>query len=48
VKARPEIFGPETAYEREGDVGYVTFPCGYTIDDDGETINVRLVAEVPD
>ena len=34
------IFGPETAYEREGDVGYVTFPCGYTIDDDGETINL--------
>ena len=29
------IFGPETAYEREGDVGYVTFPCGYTLDGDG-------------
>ena len=26
------IFGPESAYEREGDVGYVTFPCGYTLD----------------
>ena len=25
------IFGPEAPYEREGDVGYVTFPCGYTL-----------------
>ena len=34
------IFGPETPYEREGDVGYVTFPCGYTVGDDGDTINL--------
>jgi predicted GH43/DUF377 family glycosyl hydrolase len=34
------IFGPEAPYEREGDVGYVTFPCGYTIGDDGDTINL--------
>ena len=34
------IFGPETAYEREGDVGYVTFPCGYTLDVDGDGINL--------
>lgn len=34
------IFGPEEVYEREGDVGYVTFPCGYTIGDDGDTINL--------
>jgi predicted GH43/DUF377 family glycosyl hydrolase len=34
------IFGPEAPYEREGDVGYVTFPCGYTIADDGDTINL--------
>jgi predicted GH43/DUF377 family glycosyl hydrolase len=34
------IFGPETPYEREGDVGYVAFPCGYTIADDGDTINL--------
>ncbi|MGE0447510.1 MAG: glycosidase, partial [Vicinamibacterales bacterium] len=34
------IFGPETAYEREGDVGYVTFPCGYTLDADGDGINL--------
>ena len=34
------IFGPETPYEREGDVGYVTFPCGSTLGDDGDTINL--------
>ncbi len=34
------IFGPETSYEREGDVGYVAFPCGYTIGDDGDRLNV--------
>lgn len=34
------IFGPEAPYEREGDVGYVTFPCGYTIGDDGDSINL--------
>ena len=34
------IFGPETSYEREGDVGYVTFPCGATVGDDGDTIHL--------
>jgi predicted GH43/DUF377 family glycosyl hydrolase len=34
------IFGPEAPYEREGDVGNVTFPCGYTIGGDGDTINL--------
>jgi predicted GH43/DUF377 family glycosyl hydrolase len=34
------IFGPETRYEREGDVGNVAFPCGYTIGGDGDTINL--------
>ena len=34
------IFAPETAYEREGDVGYVTFPCRYTLDADGDGINL--------
>jgi predicted GH43/DUF377 family glycosyl hydrolase len=34
------IFGPETSYEREGDVGNVTFPCGYTVGADGDTINL--------
>jgi predicted GH43/DUF377 family glycosyl hydrolase len=34
------IFGPEAAYEREGDVNKVTFPCGYTLGDDGDTVNL--------
>jgi len=34
------FFGPEAAYEREGDVGYVAFPCGYTLGTDGDTINL--------
>lgn len=34
------IFGPEAPYEREGDVGYVAFPCGYTIGADNDTINL--------
>lgn len=34
------VFGPEAPYEREGDVGNVAFPCGYTIGDDGDTINL--------
>jgi predicted GH43/DUF377 family glycosyl hydrolase len=34
------IFGPEAPYEREGDVAYVTFPCGYTLGDDGDAINL--------
>lgn len=34
------VFGPEEDYEREGDVGNVVFPCGYTIGNDGDTINL--------
>ncbi|MGH7802876.1 MAG: glycosidase [Candidatus Binatia bacterium] len=34
------IFGPEAPYERQGDVGNVVFPCGYTLDDDGDTIRM--------
>jgi predicted GH43/DUF377 family glycosyl hydrolase len=34
------IFGPEAPYEREGDVNNVTFPCGYTLASDGDTINL--------
>lgn len=34
------MFGPEEPYEREGDVANVVFPCGYTIEDDGDTINL--------
>ena len=34
------IFGPEAPYERVGDVNDVVFPCGQTIDADGDTINL--------
>ncbi len=34
------IFGPEAEYERHGDVDDVVFPCGYTIDSDGDTLNI--------
>lgn len=34
------IMGPETDYERTGDVGDVVFPCGYTLADDGDTLNL--------
>jgi predicted GH43/DUF377 family glycosyl hydrolase len=34
------IFGPETGYERQGDVGNVAFPCGYTLGPDGDSINL--------
>jgi len=34
------IFGPEAAYETHGDVSHVVFPCGTTLDDDGDTLHV--------
>jgi predicted GH43/DUF377 family glycosyl hydrolase len=34
------IFGPELPYEQVGDVGYVVFPCGYTLAPDGDTIRL--------
>jgi predicted GH43/DUF377 family glycosyl hydrolase len=34
------VFGPEERYEIVGDVGYVTFPCGYTVAPDGDTLNL--------
>ena len=34
----PWLFGPEAPYERAGDVGNVTFPCGTTVGDDGDTL----------
>jgi predicted GH43/DUF377 family glycosyl hydrolase len=34
------IFGPEELYEREGDVGNVVFPCGYTIAPDHDTVHL--------
>ncbi len=34
------VFGPEAQYETKGDVANVTFPCGYTIGRDGDTLNL--------
>lgn len=34
------IFGPEEPYEQQGDVGNVVFPCGTTLDDDGDTVHL--------
>jgi predicted GH43/DUF377 family glycosyl hydrolase len=34
------IFGPEAPYETKGDVANVTFPCGYTIGADGDTLHL--------
>ena len=34
------VFGPEAAYEKDGDVGNVAFPCGYTLADDQDTIRL--------
>ena len=34
------IFGPEQDYERHGDVGNVVFPCGYTLQPDGDGVNL--------
>ena len=34
------VLGPWQPYEREGDVDNVVFPCGYTVADDGDTINL--------
>ena len=34
------VFGPEAAYETKGDVANVTFPCGYTIAADGDTLHL--------
>lgn len=34
------IFGPLEAYERQGDVGNVVFPCGWTLGPDGDTIHL--------
>jgi len=40
VRGDAWVFGPETTYEREGDVANVTFPCGYTLAPDGDTLRL--------
>jgi len=34
------FFGPDQYYERHGDVDNVVFPCGYTVADDGDGLNI--------
>ncbi|MCG8408070.1 MAG: hypothetical protein MI923_22960 [Phycisphaerales bacterium] len=34
------VFGPEAPYEMIGDVGNVVFPCGFTVEGDGDTLNL--------
>jgi len=34
------IFGPIEPYERVGDVDGVVFPCGHTVGEDGDTLNL--------
>lgn len=34
------VFGPEAKYERFGDVNNVVFPCGYTLEPDGDTLRL--------
>jgi Predicted glycosylase len=40
LRGAPWAMGPETPYETMGDVPYVVFPCGATVADDGDTVNV--------
>jgi len=40
LRGQPWCFGPEAPYEMEGDVGHVVFPCGFTIQDDGDTVYI--------
>ena len=40
LRGEPWIFGPETDYEMNGDVGQVTFPCVTTLGEDGDTLNL--------
>jgi predicted GH43/DUF377 family glycosyl hydrolase len=34
------VFGPETPYERTGDVNNVVFPCGWLLEEDGDTVRM--------
>jgi predicted GH43/DUF377 family glycosyl hydrolase len=39
-RGREWIFNPREPYEQRGDVDNVVFPCGYTLDPDGDTLNL--------
>ena len=34
------VFGPDAPYERAGDVPDVVFPCGWLLEDDGDTLRM--------
>lgn len=40
VRGSEWVFGPEAPYERSGDVPDVVFPCGWLLEDDGNTLRV--------
>lgn len=40
IRGNEWVFGPETDYERSGDVPDVVFPCGWLLEDDGRTLRV--------
>jgi predicted GH43/DUF377 family glycosyl hydrolase len=40
IRSNEWIFGPEADYERIGDVPDVVFPCGWVLDDDGQTVRL--------
>lgn len=40
VRASEWVFGPESGYERTGDVPDVVFPCGWILEDDGRTVRL--------
>lgn len=40
VRGNEWIFGPEAPYERIGDVPDVVFPCGWVLEDDGDTVRL--------
>lgn len=40
VRSNEWIFGPETDYERTGDMPDVVFPCGWILDMDGQTLRL--------
>lgn len=40
LRGQSWMFGPVEQYETHGDVPYVVFPCGLTIADDGDKVNL--------
>lgn len=40
LRGEPWAIEPSALYEREGDVPYVVFPCGTTLQDDGDTLRM--------